>query len=40
VPGVVYRPLVTQGRGMRARLAIASRKEESSVVVRNFLALV
>jgi DNA-binding transcriptional LysR family regulator len=39
VPGVVYRPLVAQGRGMRARLAIASRREESSVVVRNFLAL-
>ncbi|SAK81770.1 LysR family transcriptional regulator [Caballeronia pedi] len=37
VPGVVYRPLVA--RGLRARLAVASRRDDSSAVVRNFLAL-
>ncbi|BCQ26935.1 LysR family transcriptional regulator (plasmid) [Caballeronia sp. NK8] len=37
VPGVVYKPLVA--RGLRARLAVASRRDDSSAVVRNFLAL-
>jgi DNA-binding transcriptional LysR family regulator len=37
VAGVVYRSL--EARGLRARLALASRREESSAVVRNFLAL-
>jgi DNA-binding transcriptional LysR family regulator len=37
VAGVVYRPLVA--RGLRARLALASRRDDPSAVVRNFLAL-
>ncbi|WP_321797251.1 LysR family transcriptional regulator [Caballeronia sp. J97] len=37
VAGVVYRPLVA--RGLRARLALASRRDDPSPVVRNFLAL-
>ncbi|KAB1587830.1 LysR family transcriptional regulator [Burkholderia cepacia] len=37
VAGVVYRPLA--GDALRARLAIASRCDESSAVVRNFLLL-
>ncbi|MBE0631944.1 MAG: LysR family transcriptional regulator [Burkholderia vietnamiensis] len=37
VAGVVYRPVA--GDGLRARLAIASRRDAQSPVVRNFLAL-
>ncbi|MDR5783866.1 LysR family transcriptional regulator [Caballeronia sp. LZ065] len=37
VRGVVYRPLLA--RGLRARLAIASRRDDPSSVVRNFLEL-
>lgn len=37
VAGVVYRPLVA--RGLRARLALASRRDDRSPLVRNFLAL-
>jgi DNA-binding transcriptional LysR family regulator len=37
VPGVVYRPFA--GNRLRARLAIASRCDEPSAVVRNFLLL-
>jgi DNA-binding transcriptional LysR family regulator len=37
VSGVVYRPLAA--RGLRARLALASRREDPSPLVRNFLAL-
>jgi DNA-binding transcriptional LysR family regulator len=37
VAGVVYRPIVA--RGLRARLALASRRDDPSAVVRNFLAL-
>jgi DNA-binding transcriptional LysR family regulator len=37
VAGVVYRPLVA--RGLRARLALASRRDDPSAVVRNFLLL-
>jgi DNA-binding transcriptional LysR family regulator len=37
VAGVVYRPLVA--RGLRARLALASRRDDPSAVVQNFLAL-
>jgi DNA-binding transcriptional LysR family regulator len=37
VAGVAYRPLVA--RGLRARLALASRRDDPSAVVRNFLAL-
>ena len=38
VAGVVYRQLVA--RGLRAKLALASRRDDPSAVVRNFLALV
>ena len=37
VAGVVYRPVA--GNGLRARLAIASRRDDPSAVVRNFLTL-
>jgi DNA-binding transcriptional LysR family regulator len=37
VAGVVYRPLVA--RGLRARLSLASRRDDPSAVVRNFLKL-
>jgi DNA-binding transcriptional LysR family regulator len=37
VAGVVYRPLVA--RGLRARLLLASRRDDPSAVVRNFLEL-
>jgi DNA-binding transcriptional LysR family regulator len=37
VAGVVYRPLVA--RGLRAKLALASRRDDPSPVVHNFLAL-
>lgn len=37
VAGVVYRPVA--GHGLRARLAIASRRDDPSAVVRNFLTL-
>ncbi|WP_322050585.1 LysR family transcriptional regulator [Paraburkholderia bannensis] len=37
VAGVVYRALVA--RGLRARLALASRRDDPSAVVRNFLSL-
>lgn len=37
VAGVVYRPLVAHG--LRARLALASRRDDPSAVVRNFLSL-
>jgi DNA-binding transcriptional LysR family regulator len=37
VAGVVYRPVVA--RGLRARLSLASRRDDPSAVVRNFLKL-
>ena len=37
VSGVVYRPLVACG--LRAKLALASRRDDPSAVVRNFLSL-